>query len=98
MASRRQSLSDSSANQEQNKKLAPNEIFPDVHHKMSKKIAQLTKVIYHLNTKNEDFQIDKENLIQSHQSEIQQILRDFNTKIEKFKNSMESKQKEVTVL
>ena len=32
------------------------EIFPDLHHKMSKKIAQLTKVIYHLNTKNEDRQ------------------------------------------
>ena len=29
------------------------ELFPDLHHKMSKKIAQLTKVIYHLNTKNE---------------------------------------------
>lgn len=29
------------------------EVFPDIHHKMSKKIAQLTKVIYHLNTKNE---------------------------------------------
>lgn len=32
------------------------EVFPDLHHKMSKKIAQLTKVIYHLNTKNEDRQ------------------------------------------
>ena len=28
--------------------------FPDLHHKMSKKIAQLTKVIYTLNSKNED--------------------------------------------
>lgn len=32
------------------------DVFPDLHHKMSKKIAQLTKVIYHLNTKNEDRQ------------------------------------------
>lgn len=32
-------------------------MFPDLHHKMSKKIAQLTKVIYHLNTKNEDHQV-----------------------------------------
>ena len=30
--------------------------FPDLHLKMSKKIAQLTKVIYHLNTKNDDHQ------------------------------------------
>lgn len=33
------------------------DVFPDLHHKMSKKIAQLTKVIYHLNTKNEDRQV-----------------------------------------
>ena len=26
----------------------------DVHHKMSKKIAQLTKVIFHLHSKNEE--------------------------------------------
>jgi hypothetical protein len=32
---------------------ASSEVFPDLHHKMSKKIAQLTKVIYHLNTRNE---------------------------------------------
>ena len=32
---------------------ASSDVFPDLHHKMSKKIAQLTKVIYHLNTRNE---------------------------------------------
>ena len=31
--------------------------FPDLHLKMSKKIAQLTKVIYHLNTRNEDHEL-----------------------------------------
>ena len=36
--------------------LQAGDVFPDLHHKMSKKIAQLTKVIYHLNTKNEDRQ------------------------------------------
>jgi len=29
-------------------------ISKDVHHKMSKKIAQLTKVIFHLHSKNEE--------------------------------------------
>lgn len=38
-------------------KLKAGDVFPDLHHKMSKKIAQLTKVIYHLNTKNEDRQV-----------------------------------------
>lgn len=39
--------------------LRPTEAFPDLHHKMSKKIAQLTKVIYHLNSKNEDHQVNR---------------------------------------
>jgi len=29
-------------------------VSKDVHHKMSKKIAQLTKVIFHLHSKNEE--------------------------------------------
>ena len=33
------------------------DLFPDIHYKMSKKIAQLTKVIYQLNSKNEDHQV-----------------------------------------
>jgi hypothetical protein len=33
------------------------EVFPDLQLRMSKKIAQLTKVIYHLNTRNEDHQV-----------------------------------------
>jgi hypothetical protein len=37
------------------------DLFPDLHNKMSKKIAQLTTVIYHLNTKNEDNQSEMDN-------------------------------------
>ena len=46
------------------------EVFPDLHHKMSKKIAQLTKVIYHLNTKNEDHQTELDIMSANHQMEI----------------------------
>ncbi|CAB1115098.1 unnamed protein product [Ectocarpus sp. CCAP 1310/34] len=53
------------------------DVFPDLHHKMSKKIAQLTKVIYHLNTKNED---------------RQDILSDAANKIKRFKEKLASKQ------
>jgi hypothetical protein len=28
----------------------------ELHHKMSKKVAQLTKVIFHLNTKNDEYE------------------------------------------
>ena len=67
------------------------EVFPDLHHKMSKKIAQLTKVIYHLNTKNEDHQAEIDDLANNNQLEIQHILRDAAAKIGKFKEMVESK-------
>lgn len=63
-----------------------------MHHKMSKKIAQLTKVIYHLNTKNEDHQAEIDDLANNNQLEIQHILRDAAAKIGKFKEMVESKQ------
>ena len=74
------------------------EVFPDLHHKMSKKIAQLTKVIYHLNTKNEDHQTEMDIMAANNQLEIQQILRDAATRISKFKEVMEVKQASVRVV
>lgn len=74
----------------------PMEVFPDLHHKMSKKIAQLTKVIYHLNTKNEDHQTEIDVMSSNHQMEIQQILRDAAARIGKFKEVIESKQANVS--
>ena len=61
------------------------ETFPDLHHKMSKKVAQLTKVIYHLNTRNEDFQVDLKSTQSSHASEVEEILQDAADKINAFK-------------
>jgi hypothetical protein len=72
------------------------EVFPDLHHKMSKKIAQLTKVIYHLNTKNEDHQTELDVMTANHQMEIQQILRDAAARIGKFKEVIENKQASVS--
>jgi predicted nucleic acid-binding Zn-ribbon protein len=75
----------------------PMDVFPDLHHKMSKKIAQLTKVIYHLNTRNEDHQSELDSLSANHQIEIQQVLRDAASRIGKFKEMMESRQSTVNV-
>ena len=41
--------------------------YPDLHHKMSKKIAQLTKVIYHLNTRNDDHEAELAALTSQHE-------------------------------
>ncbi|MGB1595340.1 MAG: hypothetical protein ACPIOQ_21440, partial [Promethearchaeia archaeon] len=66
-------------------------MFPDLHHKMSKKIAQLTKVIYHLNSKNEDHQDDLTGLADAYETEIDGILKDAYTKINTFKQKLEER-------
>ncbi|WIA30201.1 hypothetical protein OEZ86_000293 [Tetradesmus obliquus] len=50
--------------------------------RMSKKIAQLTKVIYHLNNKNEDCEYDMQELAQQYESEIDQVLKESAAKID----------------
>ena len=47
--------------------------FPDFHHKMSKKIAQLTKVIYQLNTKNDDHTFQLQELSNTYENEIEEV-------------------------
>lgn len=73
------------------------EAIPDIHYKMSKKIAQLTKVIYHLNTKNEDNNFELETLKSQHQVEIQQLLNDSTNKLAKLKEIIDSKQSNVRI-
>ena len=60
----------------------------ELHSKMSKKIAQLTKVIYHLNTRNDDHEQEMAALAAQHESEINGILRDAAGKINKFKDAL----------
>ncbi|ORY37894.1 hypothetical protein BCR33DRAFT_769488 [Rhizoclosmatium globosum] len=47
---------------------------PEVVFKMSKKIAQLTKVIYYLNTKNEDHNVEIQSLIDAYEDELTEVL------------------------
>lgn len=52
---------------------------------MSKKIAQLTKVIYHLNSKSEDHDLEMQDVAEQYEAEIEQILKDTQEKIDFFK-------------
>ena len=52
-------------------------LFPDLHMKMSKKIAQLTKVIYHLNSKNEEHTDDLTSLADAYETEIDGVRLQF---------------------
>jgi len=66
-----------------------------VHHKMSKKIAQLTKVIFHLHSKNEENVHYQNSLTGAYEREIETILREANTIVNKQKDALE-KQKEAS--
>ena len=56
---------------------------------MSKKIAQLTKVIFHLHTKNEENKSFKTALTNAYEKEINTILNDCNQVIDKYRNALE---------
>uniref|UniRef100_A0ABI7XPI4 Protein FAM184A/B N-terminal domain-containing protein n=1 Tax=Felis catus TaxID=9685 RepID=A0ABI7XPI4_FELCA len=60
----------------------------DLHLKMSKKIAQLTKVIYALNTKNDEHESAIQALKDAHEEEIQQILAETREKILQYKSKV----------
>ena len=49
---------------------------------MSKKIAQLTKVIFHLNTKNDESDLHLKTVQGAHENEIQDIIQNANKKVQ----------------
>lgn len=64
---------------------ATSEVTPDLHLKMSKKIAQLTKVIYALNTKNDEHEAMVDALQKGHDDEMQHLIAETKKKVESFK-------------
>ncbi|KAM8846375.1 LOW QUALITY PROTEIN: protein FAM184A [Synchiropus picturatus] len=64
------------------------EYSQDLHLKMSKKIAQLTKVIYALNTKNDEHEAAIATLKEAHEEEVQQILSETREKILQYKSKI----------
>lgn len=65
------------------------EVTQDMHLKMSKKIAQLTKVIYALNTKNDENEAVLQGMRDHHEEEKQQLLTDMQAKIQQYKSRLE---------
>ncbi|XP_018419333.1 PREDICTED: protein FAM184A isoform X3 [Nanorana parkeri] len=64
------------------------EYTADLHLKMSKKIAQLTKVIYALNTRNDEHESGVQAIKEAHEEEIQQIIAETREKIIQYKNKV----------
>jgi Family with sequence similarity 184, A and B len=57
---------------------------------MSKKIAQLTKVISHLSTRHEDHDADMHELADAYEKEVEQMLCDASNRINSFKDRLAS--------
>ncbi|XP_053314907.1 protein FAM184A isoform X2 [Spea bombifrons] len=64
------------------------EYTAELHLKMSKKIAQLTKVIYALNTRNDEHESGIQAIKEAHEEEIQKILAETREKILQYKNKV----------
>jgi len=64
------------------------QLSEETHHKMSKKIAQLTKVIFHLHSKNEENQGMHTAIQNAYEKEIETILHTANTTISKQKDAL----------
>ncbi|ETV96955.1 hypothetical protein, variant 1 [Aphanomyces invadans] len=65
---------------------------PDLHLKMSKKIAQLTKVIFHLNTKNEDAAMELQATVYSHRKENEALAKEAAAKMAQLKESLDKRE------
>lgn len=59
---------------------------PHLNTKLSKKVAQLTRVIYLLNTRNDEHEYELQCLQQAHDEDVKAILLDAQRKLEDFKN------------
>ena len=60
----------------------------EVHHKMSKKIAQLTKVIFHLHSKNEENSALQTAIQNAYEKEIETLLANANGVISRQKDAI----------
>lgn len=65
------------------------QLTEETHHKMSKKIAQLTKVIFHLHMKNEENGLMHTCIKKAYEKEIETLLTQANSVILKQKESLQ---------
>lgn len=67
------------------------EVFPDLHHKMSKKIAQLAKVVYALNTRNEEHEGQMKAMSKRYDDELQTVMKDAAAKVSNFQDMLKDR-------
>ncbi len=52
-----------------------NQTPAELHHKMCKKVAQLTKVIFYLNTKNDEYESNLKSVVNAYESELDYTIK-----------------------
>ncbi|RLN57330.1 hypothetical protein BBJ28_00005091 [Nothophytophthora sp. Chile5] len=62
----------------------------ELHLKMSKKVAQLTKVIFHLNTRNEDYEAEAAHTRSAHAQELQRLTQDAAAKLRALQSQLQT--------
>ncbi|XP_041368165.1 protein FAM184A-like [Gigantopelta aegis] len=72
------------------------EVTHDMHLKMSKKIAQLTKVIYALNTKNDEHEAVLQSVKEQHETEMHQLLAETKEKVELYRSKISADSQTMT--
>lgn len=63
---------------------------PEMHHKICKKMAQLTRVIYQMNTRNDENDFVTKTRIQAYEDELTRVVQECNTIIAKYKSELEN--------
>jgi hypothetical protein len=63
------------------------------HYRLSKKVAQLTKVVVHLNTVNENVELEKQKLCDEHDQEIRSVREESDGKLTLLQKEIETKDK-----
>lgn len=72
-------------------------LTPELHSKLCKKVAQLTKVIYHLNTRNEDNDAKLQQMQADYEAEIASLLEESTAKINAAKEESGGQQKKAII-
>jgi hypothetical protein len=67
---------------------------PELHKKICKKMAQLTRVIYQMNTRNDENDLTLKQFITAYEKEMDTLVEEANTVIGKFKVQLEKSNKQ----
>ena len=65
----------------------------DMHHKVCKKMAQLTRVIYQMNTRNDENELIIENRISMYEGELSRVVKECNQIVSKYQSELENAKK-----